>query len=338
MQQIDVSASPAQLSRLRNGHRVRVHHGAIRGEGIVLLVDPAKFSQMTRSFARGQAATISLSPEEVQANQESAEELGGSGLFAGGSVSKKLKKGFNKAGKSIVKAEAAVRASPFGRTVVKTVLPLAAKLAVQAAAQRAGMDPASSKELGNAGSKITTSGLTEAGYGMTGAGKKSLMRRIGRKQIRSVTKELGRAAKAVIRDVLLPVGKERLREELSTVGRKQDASPVMAYPLDYGYEKPYADYGRDDYGYDWNDYGYDSYGGYGLYASGRGLYAAGRGGFNGPPSRLPATSSTMGSVGVSGSILSAADHPALASDPSGANLLMNTGLPPRFQKGGYHFV
>lgn len=354
MQQIDVSASPAQLSRLRNGHRVRVHHGAIQGQGVVLLVDPAKFSQMTRSFARGQAATISLSEAEMQANADAAQELGGSGLFAGGNVGKKIRGAFKKVGKAIVKSEAAVRASPFGRTVVKTVLPLAAKLAITAAAQRAGMDPATTKELSNAGSNLTHSGLVEAGYGMSGAGKKkSLMRRIGRKQIRSVTKELGRAAKTIFRDVVVPAAKSRLQERLASGSSRDDQrnfarqvglpweldprffsgedEPSVHNNDDYARERARSIFGDYDYNMDDGDYARDDY----SYSSGYGLYASGRG-LPGPPSRLPASST--GSVGVSGSLLAVSDHPALRSDPSGANLLMNTGLPPRNQKGGYHLV
>lgn len=229
MQTVQISASPGQLSRLRNGHRVRISR-AIEGEGVNLIVDPLKFNHITRCFDKGSAAQIQLSPEELMANKEAVDEgaIGGQGIFAGGKVGSKrlarmirnaaptLKKsgaslgkpfektvqinpftlGYDlghdviapelkrapgirqhyggkikmpsvkKIGKSLQQFERQVRANPVSRAIVKKVLPVAAKLAVTAAAQRAGLDPSTTKELSGLTQQGTTAGLTEAGYGL----------------------------------------------------------------------------------------------------------------------------------------------------------------------------
>lgn len=67
--------SAKQLSRLRNGHKVRVGMGL--GQ---LVVHPSKYDAMDRTFKKGKNMTISLSPEELMANRE----IGGEGIFGPG--------------------------------------------------------------------------------------------------------------------------------------------------------------------------------------------------------------------------------------------------------------
>lgn len=76
-----------QLSRLRNGHKVRLAP-AIEGEGMQLLIDPSKFNQITRTFGKGKGMMVQLSPEEISANRE----IGGEGIFGkkGDKILKKL--------------------------------------------------------------------------------------------------------------------------------------------------------------------------------------------------------------------------------------------------------
>jgi len=64
MKKIGVDLSPHQRRRLHNGHPVRVK----KGEGI-MLVNPANFDTMSKTFLRGKAKEIRLSPEEVLANK-----------------------------------------------------------------------------------------------------------------------------------------------------------------------------------------------------------------------------------------------------------------------------
>lgn len=62
--------SAKQLSRLRNGHNVRVK----KGEGLVLLVHPDRYDLVSRTFQRGKARTLALTPEELLANKAVASE------------------------------------------------------------------------------------------------------------------------------------------------------------------------------------------------------------------------------------------------------------------------
>jgi hypothetical protein len=69
MMKIGVSLSPHQRRRLHNGHPVRVK----KGEGI-MLVNPANFDTMSRTFLRGKAKEIRLNPEEIRANRLTSPE------------------------------------------------------------------------------------------------------------------------------------------------------------------------------------------------------------------------------------------------------------------------
>lgn len=76
LMKIGISVPSAKvLSRLRNGHKVRV------GKGLgQLVVHPSKYDAMERTFHKGKNMTISLSPEELMANRE----IGGEGIFGPG--------------------------------------------------------------------------------------------------------------------------------------------------------------------------------------------------------------------------------------------------------------
>jgi hypothetical protein len=69
MKKIGIQASRRQMNRLINGHLVRVK----KGEGI-LLVNPARFDEMSKTFLRGKAKQIQLSPDELLANKKISPE------------------------------------------------------------------------------------------------------------------------------------------------------------------------------------------------------------------------------------------------------------------------
>lgn len=188
MNKLSIDVSPKQLSRLRNGHRVRVKQGT----GVNLLVDPSKFNSATRSFSRGSAYQMQLSPEELMANKEAVMngEIEGEGIFKGGRINigkafksfgkkvdkgfksfgRKTKKGLETAGKATLKglktAEKELRKNPVTRKIVKTAVPLLAEAAVTGLSTYAGMDPNTAKMFGKIGGKSAEAGLTEAGYGL----------------------------------------------------------------------------------------------------------------------------------------------------------------------------
>jgi hypothetical protein len=78
---IRVKVSPKQISKLRNGYKVRVKPPTMEGEGICMIVSPAKYDAITRTFSRSKGLEIALSPQEIVANQEVAPQMAGKGIF-----------------------------------------------------------------------------------------------------------------------------------------------------------------------------------------------------------------------------------------------------------------
>lgn len=85
---LTIDASPKQLSKLRNGHAVRIK----KGTGFNLMVHPETYSIVSRAFAKSKGAEISLSPEEIEMNRqlspeqhqqlrETQPEMAGQGIF-----------------------------------------------------------------------------------------------------------------------------------------------------------------------------------------------------------------------------------------------------------------
>lgn len=77
MEVVRIKASPKQLSKLRNGHRVSVKP-AMEGEGLNLIIDPSQYNAISRTFSKGKGKMVQLSPEEIMANRE----IGGEGIFS----------------------------------------------------------------------------------------------------------------------------------------------------------------------------------------------------------------------------------------------------------------
>lgn len=95
MHLVGIDASDRQLSKLRNGHKVRIK----KGTGFNLIVHPENYHLVHRAFAKGKATDIQLSPEELEANEElspetHAELMAASPLASveGSGIFKKLKK------------------------------------------------------------------------------------------------------------------------------------------------------------------------------------------------------------------------------------------------------
>jgi hypothetical protein len=85
---ITISASPKQLSKLRNGHRVRIK----KGKGFNVIVHPENYRLVSRAFGRNKGIEVQLSPEEIEANRslspeahaklrETQPEIAGEGIF-----------------------------------------------------------------------------------------------------------------------------------------------------------------------------------------------------------------------------------------------------------------
>jgi len=79
MKSIKIHASPRQLARLRNGHQVSVKP-AMEGSGFNLIVDPGRWSILSKTFDKGRGARVRLTPDEISANLS----VEGTGLYVGG--------------------------------------------------------------------------------------------------------------------------------------------------------------------------------------------------------------------------------------------------------------
>ena len=62
---LTIDASPKQLSKLRNGHAVRIK----KGTGFNLIVHPETYNLVSRAFAKSKGMEIALSPEELEMNR-----------------------------------------------------------------------------------------------------------------------------------------------------------------------------------------------------------------------------------------------------------------------------
>jgi hypothetical protein len=85
---VTINASPKQLSKLRNGHSVRIK----KGTGFNLIVHPENYHLVSRAFSKNKGIQVKLSPEEIEANKgvspeqheglrEAQPEMAGEGIF-----------------------------------------------------------------------------------------------------------------------------------------------------------------------------------------------------------------------------------------------------------------
>jgi len=89
---ITLDLSKSQLSKLRNGHGIRIGP-AMFGKGVDMIIDPMTFNNMMKKLERGKGAVISMSGGEIEQNK-----MEGTGLFAGsgnksGKISRRKKAG-----------------------------------------------------------------------------------------------------------------------------------------------------------------------------------------------------------------------------------------------------
>jgi uncharacterized cupredoxin-like copper-binding protein len=71
MHVISIAGSEHQKSRLRNGHKVRVKHGA----GFNVVVNPNTYHLVSRAFNKNKGTTLQLSPEEIAMNRAPSPEM-----------------------------------------------------------------------------------------------------------------------------------------------------------------------------------------------------------------------------------------------------------------------
>lgn len=90
---VSLDLSKAQLSKLRNGHGVRITP-AVVGRGVDLIIDPMTYNNMAKKLDKGKGVIIKMGSNEIEMNK-----MEGTGLFAGsGNKSGKINR-FKKAEK-----------------------------------------------------------------------------------------------------------------------------------------------------------------------------------------------------------------------------------------------
>jgi hypothetical protein len=68
---LTIDASPKQLSKLRNGHAVRIK----KGTGFNLIVNPSTYNLVTKAFMKDKGFQVQLSPEEIEFNRGLSPEM-----------------------------------------------------------------------------------------------------------------------------------------------------------------------------------------------------------------------------------------------------------------------
>jgi len=71
MHVITIAGSEHQKSRLRNGHKVRVKHGA----GFNVVVSPNTYHLVSKAFVKNKGTSMQLSPEEIAMNKSPSPEM-----------------------------------------------------------------------------------------------------------------------------------------------------------------------------------------------------------------------------------------------------------------------
>lgn len=299
MRIVSIDASPKQLSKLRNGHRVRIKQGT----GFNVVVNPTTYRLVSRTFSKNKGVDISLSPEEIEMNKLYSPErhaeiksmmeneglpspMSGTGIFSS------MKKGFKKLGKDISKGAKAVYKvakpvlKPIGHELVKAgikYIPQVLESGLTAGAMAIGQPE-----------------LVPAAKIVGSIAGKELQKQAGRQNDKYLGRGMGGR---------MPVNMSEM-EYL----RRHSAEPIQAY-----YNAPLEPPSRGPGGGGMGLYaGRGMYAGQGLYA-GRGMYAGGGlyagGGVD---------------AGLNGGFVRQMP-PALQSQPYSANYHFQFQLPPQYQ-------
>lgn len=292
MSLIHIDASPKQLSRLRNGHNVRIKR-MINGEGFNLFVqDPTKYRHITQTFAKDKGVNIQLSPEEIEQNKNLTPEyhqevkaqnpdMSGSGIFGKKfdrfvrrTIGKKAKRQLYNATKVL---------KPYLKRGLDELEKIAPELGASALSSLALMSgnpeliPLASKAGEQLGSRLGHMGAKEGKRFLDGGNKHP---RHNPKDLQMLNKELG-------------TNYDYLRNSALGVAEANQQSADMMPNTNYDSEM----------------------------VLGSGLYAGGN--LRNRKSRYD--------IGMNGGMLYKR-HPALISQPAGAHFQHTKTLPPQFQK------
>ena len=311
--------TPRVLGKLRKGQKVRI----MSGSGMNLIVSAGKYNPVTKSFGKGKAFTIELTPEEIQANMNPPTETGemeGQGLFDS----------LKKVGRVI---------APVAKEVGRVALPLAKKHAKKAVQGLANYAPELGATLGASAlsglallagqpelvplAAATGETLGKAGGKELGKiGKREANKRIDR--FDPYGEQRGNAPpsrrpdftgfQSVVNTASSALGKANLSQYLDNLSN-EDIEMELARRMGGGYSTPFDTTG-----------GRQVLSQYADPLVGQGLYAQGRG--RGIRSRMKHRETA--SIGIHGNLLGYGLPPALQSQPYSSNFQMASRLPPAF--------
>jgi len=309
MELVRIKASPKQLSKLRNGHKVKIAP-AMSGEGFNLLIDPSKFNHITKSFNKGKGSMVQLSPEEIRVNAET--EMEGAGIFS------TLKKG----AKAIAKSDIG---KALGKQAIDAGVAIASKSGYVSPEIASAVGNVASKKLAGAGvldvvKKVAKSKIAKdlGKQAINMAVKKAsasgyvppaIAEAVGaeaKKQLAGagVLDTLKKGAKAVAKSkIAKDLGKQAINMAVKQASASGYVPPSIASAVGAEAQKQLAGYGL------WSGGG----------GEGRGLYAGAR------------SRGVMGR-GALMSVHNAGLPPALQSQNLSANFHFSTQMPPSLQR------
>lgn len=323
---VKVGLSKKQMSKIRNGHRVRVKP-AMHGEGINLIVNPHNYSIISRTFSRNKGVDMSLSPEEIIANQEAtdAPEMEGQGIF-GKTFDRGVKKIIGKkATKALYdelreylpQAQAGLTAGLTSGATALALNPTTAWLAPYLPGAVAGLSTLGSSYLEDPSKYQSMAGMVLNPQKRKGA-KTLAGRFIQEKALDSLNQELGTNMGNLSRASLESMLANKARSELDSMAVRQSR---QTRGLDYQQEdmssSPSSPYTPSPFSNSYDTYMSQRKYGRGLYA-GKGLYTGRR---------------TGGAVGLNAGFVEHRPQ-ALQSQPFDVNFQFRHTLPPSFRVSG----
>ena len=107
MDQIQLSISPAQLSKIRKGLPIQISHGSMGNGDVVVSLHPEKAKKLASAYKRGKGLRIQMDEDEVRASGllGSLKKLGKKAeksiVDVGNKVAKPIKKGISKIPKPV---------------------------------------------------------------------------------------------------------------------------------------------------------------------------------------------------------------------------------------------
>lgn len=283
--------SPRVLGKLRKGERVRI----MKGEGFNLIVHSARYNPISKSFSKGKASTIELTPEEVQMNANPPEDmepqLEGKGI---GKTFKKLgrdiKGGFKKVGKAL---------APVGKVLLPVAKDIGKKLLKEGIAQAPEL-------LGEMGGDALAAAAVAIGQPELAPIAKTIGTKLGQKGGRELGKFAGNKGERAI-DRFDPYGtQKRANQPPSRIPDTNMLSAPSPMPSPSSSNPLSPDYDG---------------------SQGNGLYAQARG--RGIRTHRMGTRE-VASIGIHGNLLGHGLPPALMSQPYSSNFQMASRLPPAF--------